>query len=51
MARMKKDILFQQKEAAIICEENMGDVNEYQKLLEPLTKLKKFVKGKQIDII
>jgi rRNA processing protein Krr1/Pno1 len=29
----------------------MSDVNEYQKLLEPPTKSKFFVKGKQIDII
>jgi hypothetical protein len=36
---MKKDTLFEHKEAAIIaCEKSMGNTNEYQKLLEPPTK-------------
>lgn len=34
---MKRDTLFQHKEATITSEENMGDVF-YRKLLEPLTK-------------
>jgi hypothetical protein len=49
MVGMKRDTLFEHKKATIICEESMGDV--YQKLLEPPTKLKKDVEGKQIDII
>ncbi len=40
--RMKKDTLFQHKEATIICEENLGDVF-YRKLLEPLTKKIKLI--------
>jgi hypothetical protein len=43
---MKRDTLFKHKEAAIICEEKMGNANEYQKLLEPLTKQKNIVEGK-----
>jgi hypothetical protein len=35
---MKWDTLFEHKEVAVICEESMGDANEYWKLLEPPTK-------------
>jgi hypothetical protein len=35
---MKKHTLFKHKEAIITCEKNMGDTNEYKKLLEPPTK-------------
>jgi hypothetical protein len=34
---MKRNTLFQQKEATITCEENLGDVF-YRKLLEPSRK-------------
>jgi hypothetical protein len=43
---MKRDTLFEHKEAAITCEESMGDANEYHKLLEPLTKQKKASEGR-----
>jgi hypothetical protein len=32
---MKRDTLFEHKEVVVTCEENVGDANEYQKLLEP----------------
>jgi hypothetical protein len=48
---MKRDTLFEHKEVAITCEESMGDVNEYWKLLEPLTKQEKASKGRQTDLI
>jgi hypothetical protein len=35
---MKKDTFVQTQKVAITCEESMGDVNEYKKLLEPSTK-------------
>ncbi len=35
---MKKDTLFEHKEAAIICEESIGNTNEYQELLKTPTK-------------
>jgi hypothetical protein len=38
---MKRDILFEHKEATITYEETMRNTNEYQKLLEPLTKQEK----------
>jgi hypothetical protein len=38
MVGKKKDTLFEHKEVAVTCEKGMGDANEYQKLLEPLTK-------------
>jgi hypothetical protein len=31
MTWMKRDTLFEHKEAIVTCEESMGDVNEYQK--------------------
>jgi hypothetical protein len=34
----KKDTLFKHKEVVVTCEKNMGDANEYQKLLELPTK-------------
>jgi hypothetical protein len=37
MVGMKRDTLFEHKKTIIICEKSMGDVNEYQKLLEPPT--------------
>ncbi len=40
-ARMKRDILFEHKEVAIIYEKNMGSTTEYPKLLEPPTKQEK----------
>ncbi len=42
---MKRDTLFEQKEATITCEESMSNANEYQKLLEPPSKQKKLLKG------
>jgi hypothetical protein len=48
---MKKDILFKHKEVIITCEENMGDINEYQKLLEPPIKQKKVNKGRRTNVI
>jgi len=48
---MKKDTLFEHKKVATTCEESMADANEYQKMLEPLTKHEKVSKGKQIDAI
>ncbi len=38
---MKRGTLFEHKKIIFICEENMGDTNEYQKLLEPPTKQEK----------
>jgi len=35
---MKRDTLFEHKEARVTCEKIMGHANEYWKLLEPLTK-------------
>jgi hypothetical protein len=46
-----KDTLFEHKEAATTCEKNMGDANEYWKLLELLTKQEKVSKGRRIDVI
>jgi hypothetical protein len=40
---MKRDNLF---ETTVTCEESMGDVNEYQKLIESPTKHEKVVKGR-----
>jgi hypothetical protein len=48
---MKKDTLFEHKEIVIICEESMGDANEYQKLLEPPTKQEKASKGRWTNVI
>jgi hypothetical protein len=48
---MKRDILFEHKEVAVICEESMGNTNEYWKLLEPPTKQKKVSEGRQMDVI
>jgi hypothetical protein len=41
---MKKDSLFEHKEVVITCEESMGNANEYQKLLEPLAKMRRLAK-------
>ncbi len=49
--RMKKDTLFKHKEVVITCEENMGNANEYWKLLEPLTKQEKVSKGRKTYVI
>jgi hypothetical protein len=38
MVGMKGDTLLEHKETIVTCEENMGDANEYRKLLEPPTK-------------
>jgi hypothetical protein len=38
MTRMERETLFEHKEFAITCEESMGDVSIYWKLLEPPTK-------------
>jgi hypothetical protein len=51
MARMKRDTLFEHKEFAIICEESMGNVNEYWKLLEPPIKHEKVIEGRWTDVI
>jgi hypothetical protein len=48
---MKRDTLFEHKETTITCEDNMGDMNEYQKLLEPPTKQEKVSKRRLIDLI
>jgi hypothetical protein len=48
---MKKDTLFKHKEVVITCEENMGNANEYWKLLEPLTKQEKVSKGRKTYVI
>lgn len=37
---MKKDTMFEHKEVTIIYEENMGDVNDYQKLFKQFIKPK-----------
>jgi hypothetical protein len=44
---MKKDTLFKHKETKMTCEKNMGNANEYHKLLEPLTKQKRLVKERK----
>jgi hypothetical protein len=46
---MKWNILFEHKEVAVTCEENLGDVKEYQNLLEPSEKLKKSNDMSQIE--
>jgi hypothetical protein len=38
---MKRGTLFEHKKIVFICEENMGDTNEYQKLLKPPTQQEK----------
>jgi len=43
---MKRDTLFEYRKVAITCEENMGDANEYQKLIESPTKHEKVVEGR-----
>jgi hypothetical protein len=48
---MKRDNLFKHKEVAVICEENMGDANEYQKLVKPPTKQEKVNKGRRTYVI
>jgi hypothetical protein len=48
---MKRDTLFKHKEVVVICKENMGDTNEYRKLLEPPTKQEKNNEGRRIDVI
>jgi hypothetical protein len=48
---MKRDTLFKHKEATITCEESMGDINEYWKLLEPLTKQEKTSRRRKICVI
>jgi len=40
MAGMKRDTMFEHKEVTFTYEENMGDVNDYQKLFKPLIKPK-----------
>ncbi len=46
---MKRDTLFEQKEATTTCENSMSNANEYQKLLKPPTKQIVLSKGdKQI---
>jgi hypothetical protein len=41
-----EDTLFEHKETTVICEENMGDANEYQKLMEPPTKQENASEGR-----
>jgi uncharacterized CHY-type Zn-finger protein len=48
---MKRDILFLHKKIAVTCKKSMGDVNEYQKLLEPPLKPKKIKDSKKGDLI
>jgi hypothetical protein len=43
--------LFEPKKSTIICEETMGDANEYWKLLEPLTKQEKNSEGRKTYVI
>jgi hypothetical protein len=44
---MKRDnALFEHKEAVVTCEENMGNANEYRKLLKPPTKQEKVNEGR-----
>lgn len=40
---MRRNNLFLHKKVAMTCEEGMGDVNEYRKLLEPPPKSEKIV--------
>ncbi len=49
--RMKNDTLFHHKEVIITCEESMGDVNDYPKLLEPRAKFEKSTKSKRANVI
>jgi hypothetical protein len=51
MVRMKRDTLFEHKEATITCEESMGNINEYWKLLEPPTKQEKASKRRLTNLI
>jgi hypothetical protein len=48
---MKRDTLFFHKEVAMTCKENMGDVNEYQKLLEPPPRPEKTRDSKKSELI
>jgi hypothetical protein len=38
---MKRDTLFLDKKVMVTCKKNMGDANEYHKLLKPPPKSKK----------
>jgi hypothetical protein len=48
---MKWDILFLHKDVVVTCKENMGDANEYKKLLELPLKPKKIVNSKKNELI
>jgi hypothetical protein len=48
---VKMDTLFEHKEAEITYEENMGDTNEYWKLLEPPAKREKANEGRKTSVI
>jgi hypothetical protein len=48
---MKRETLFEHKEVAATYEENMGNANEYRKLLESPTKQEKNIEGRKIDVI
>jgi hypothetical protein len=47
---MKQDILFH-KEAAMTCKDNLGDANEYRKLLKPPPKSKKIANSKKSELV
>jgi hypothetical protein len=48
---MKRETLFEHKEVAITYGENMGNTNEYRKILKPPTKYEKNIEGRKIDVI
>jgi hypothetical protein len=48
---MKRVILFLHQKVAMTCKESMGDVNEYQKLLEPPPKPKKIGDSRKGDLV
>ncbi len=50
IAGMKQDILFH-KEAAMTCKDNLGDANEYRKLLKPPPKSKKIANSKKSELV
>jgi hypothetical protein len=49
MARMKRDTMFEHKEVTFTYEENMSDVNDYQKLFKPFIKPKKSIDPKRAN--
>jgi hypothetical protein len=51
ITRVKRDTLFFHKNVTMTCKTNMGDVNEYWKLLEPPPKLETTRDSKKGDSI